>query len=283
LFVVLQIIRRNTKGLFGALRAMLAAPKVYLESGSCMGARFAIVKAEDHGKGIDWDGVESACGHFVDKVLLPEGITPPPESKIKNPRLEKFDTKVLVRTACALIAQTRMPMYRRILGLIDYEARYTDMLHELLAHFTSIQVVTRDTERYGAEARRMMRALGAPVLVSNNLSALSDCVLVLSPAPLLQAEATLSCPVLASGPLKLHTNSTVITGLRIPPGPDLLSGMPKNLDPHFFAGALYEFCGLEPDSFAAGKMLLNHRISTLPEAAGAIVSAAGIDSRILTS
>jgi len=264
-FVALEIRHRPQKGLRARLEGVFRPPKVWVEPRECCGAQYAALCAEPGKNGLDWEEIEWLAKDYSRWILLPEGVELPPGSAFRQYRGDQFDRQVLLETACALIARTRMPMYRRILGLIDQEGGWADSLYPLLKHYTAIKVVTKSLSRYRFAGEQMMEELGAPIMVGDQLSALSDCVLVLCPEDYESPESfRLRCPVLAGGRCVLRFRPDLLCGLEVAlPGMD---GCPPGISPHTLAGALYDLCDLRQISLTATRLLYNHKLSTLDEA-----------------
>lgn len=280
MFVALEIIQKEPGGVFGRLRGMLVKPKLWLETGECAGAHYALLRVEASGRRdrIDWRAVERICGSYRNKLLLPEGLEPPIETGLVRPELRRFNDRVFQHTACEVIAQTRMPMYKRVLGFIDREAKYSHMLNELLRHYTSVRVVTDNLDRYHTEAERLLEELGAPVVVGTGLDSLAGCVLILSPGAFYTSQAAaFSCPVVAGDVFVAGGRCDLVTALRTVPGEPVRSACPAGIDPHDFAGALYEFCSADISTFLAERLLYNYRAAALPELVAAVARGAGLE------
>lgn len=276
MFVALELVEQDTagQGIFGSIFNILTRPKPWLEKAEFLGARYGVIHAADGARGPDWEAIEALAGRFAGRMLLPGGLTPPPGSAIARPPCPRFEKKVLLATACELIRRTRMPMYRRILGVIDPEAAHTDLLFPLLRHYTSVRVVTGNLERYEQAAARMMEELGAPVLVGSAVSLLEGCVLILAPGAA-GPEGALPCPVLAGEGFPALPGQERIESLRAGVTAELAARCPGGIAPHRFAAALHDLCGADPGVYVAEQMRFGYKSCTLPEAAQAILQASG--------
>lgn len=278
MFVALELARRPD-GAWWRLREILGGkPRPLLEERALFGARYAVLRARGGRDGPDWDEVVWAAREYARWILLPDGVQLPQGSPLRAYVPDAFDREVLLRTACRLIAATRMPMYKRVLGIIDEHGRHTGMLPELLRHYTSVKALTRNAARYEQAAERMMYELGAPVLQVEGLSGFSDCALVLAPeAYSSQEDARLKCPVLAAKPVKLRYRTDVVDRLCVSL-PDTQAGdaLPEGIDTHLLAGALYELCGVRAFEPAAASLCINGRHARASEAARLILEASGL-------
>ena len=160
--------------------------------------------------------------------------------------------------------QAGLPLYRRILGLADPGGEFAEMLPVLLRYYSCVKVHTENLELYLAESERMMSELGAPVLVGCELESLDDCMLILArgglnPPP----NAPVMCPSGFPG------GSPCITSLQISPPDEIIAACPPGISPQTFAGALYEFSGIDSHAgikFAATAMLCDYRRVGIAEA-----------------
>lgn len=264
----MELSPQKNAGLFRKLQKILAGPKLWLEPAEAFGGRYILLRIEESRHPLDWTAIEEICGRFSDRLLLPDCIPTPENSGIRPPRMEAFETQVLIRTVCEMISMTDIPMYRRVLGFIDPDARWFGMLSTLLKYYTSVRVYTRNTNLYENVRLQMMEELGAPIFISDSLSSMScGCALIVSPGALYCGESDVfSCPLVAGDVIVYTGKCDVITGLHMKAGPELLSVCPRGIDPHRFAGALFEYCGVMPESFIAEEMLCNYKTSDLTEA-----------------
>lgn len=284
MFIALERIDRETGGLIKRIYNRMVRPRVWLNVGECLGGRYAVLRVETAGDRVDWASVERLCGSYGKRLLLPEGLSPPEESGLEQPRLPAFNRRVLLNTACRLVEDTRMPMYRRVLGLVDPGGLHTDLLYELLMHYTAVKVVTENKDAYREESARVMRELGAPVLLAEDFSSFTDCVLVLSPSAVLtEREASFRCPVLAGDTFVATGRFELFSELRAGAVEVVREACPTGISLHAFAGALQEYCGVEASSCVAEELLVNYKRSTLQEAVTATARLAGLDSPYMKS
>lgn len=272
MFVALELTEQKNKGIFDPIFNILTKPKAHLDEAEALGAPFGLIRAAARQGVPDWGRIEALADRFADRMLLPDGVIPPEDSLIAGLRCPRHEKRVLLETACALIQRTRMPMYRRVLGLIDEEGDHADLLYPLLRQYTSVQVVTRNTAGYTAAAEEMMERLGAPVQVGTSLSLLSDCVLILAPGAAFGEEAQrLPCPVLCGDVFDPPWPCRRITALEAATFPELDQCCPQGISPHRLAGALYEYCDVDTGSYVARKMLYNSRLTDVADVVRALL------------
>lgn len=258
--------------IFGGILNILTKPKARIEAREALGAAYGVIVAGLPMRAADWRRVASLAGRYADRVLLPVGLeAPPPIAPAAFPRYER---RVLLQTAIEIIKRTRMPMYRRVAGLVDTTGEHADFLYALLHHYTSVKVVTKQPTLYEAQAERMMAELGAPVMLRDDYSSLNDCVLIIAPDGV-DTNEKLKCPVLSIKPPGENQHSDFITDLRVAAPPEVLPLCPDGIEPHRFVAALYEYCGVEPSGFVAGRMTFRSREEDLSRVVLAVMEASG--------
>jgi hypothetical protein len=278
-FVALELIDREIGGLLRKIRERLVRPVMWLDAEECLGGRYAVLHVETSGGKIDWEAVERICGSYAAKLLLPENLELPTGGRLRRLSLQRFGEQVLLKTACELVDRTKMPMYRRVLGLIDPAGSYTDMLSGLLKHFTSVKVLTEETQIYREASDRMMEELGAPVLLAEDFGSFRDCVLVVAPAAVYtDKEASLPCPVLCGDSFVAAGRFECISGLEATVREPVRACCPRGILLHDFAGALYECCGVDASDFLPESLLYNYRLTDMDEAVAAVARLAGLES-----
>ncbi len=279
-FSALHVIPRGQGGIFSRLHSILTKPKTWAEPKEINGANYSVIYAETDSSGQpDWRKVEYLAKDWSRWVVLPQALQDslPTGSTLRVFNGEQFAADMLLHTACELIRQTRMPMYRRALGILDPQGNNAHMLYTLLKHYTLIKVVTNNLPLYEDAAEQMMDELGAPVLLSNQLSFLSDCVLVLAPEAFSsQEDVRLHCPVLchSESSLKLQYRCDTLTQ----PLPALPKGgeCPEQIDPALFAGALYTFCQGDVVQPVASTLLYSGVTVNMQQAATILLQKSGI-------
>lgn len=276
MFVVLELAERKNRGIISSVLNMLTRSKAGLIEASAFGARYLQLTAPARDGLPDWDEVAELSGRLSKRMVMPDGLTPPPDSPIRPLACPNYEKRVLLETACELVKRTRMPMYRRSLGLIDPDGLHADLLFELLKHYTSVRVVTRSIDTYRQAADDMMERLGAPVRMGSSLSILDGCVLILAPgAAFGEGGGKYPCPVLAGSVFTPAVHCGLITGLRPPVSAELRGQCPPGIEPHRFAAALYEDQGVETGGYIARRVLYDYRETGLDDAVKEVMRASG--------
>lgn len=261
--------------IFSGILNILTKPKASIEAREALGAVYGVIVAGLPMRAADWRRVAELADRYADRMLIPDGLEPPPP--IARAVFPRYERRVLLQTAVEIIKRTRMPMYRRIAGLVDMSGGYADFLYPLLRHYTSVKVITGRPALYEEQAERMMRELGAPVMVCENYSSLGDCVLIIAPDGIGTGatDGGIKCPVLSVRPPSENRPGDFITDLRVAAPPEILSICPCGIDPHQFMAALYEYCGVESVGFTAGRMMFRYREENLTRVVAAVMEASG--------
>lgn len=258
--------------IFGGVLNILTKPKARIEAREALGAVYGVIVAALPLRAPDWRRVAALADRYADRMLLPAGLeAPPPIAHAAFPRYERH---VLLQTAVEIVKRTRMPMYRRVAGLVDATGEYSDFLYPLLSHYTSVKVITKRPALYEAQSERMMRELGASVMLRDDYSSLDDCVLIIAPDGV-DTRERLKCPVLSGKPPAENQPSDFITDLRVAAPHEVLRLCPEGIEPHLFFAALYEYCGVEHAGFVATRMMFRYREDDLSGVVRAVMEASG--------
>jgi len=252
LFACLNLIPPPRAGLLGRALGFPARPKVSAEHKTFLSAEYLQLTTWPDRKGqVDWLSLRRAAPDNLRVLLAPDSHPPPPDSGFISPRLEGFEVHLLLRTACALTAG--IPIYRRVIGLLDPAGSAAWMLPALLAHYSSARVCSQNRAVYRAAGEEMMASLGAHVGLSDHLS---GCLLVLVPnSGDLGLSARCPCPVLTAGSYAGGNGMTVFSDFSVLREEDA----PPGLSPSLFAAALWELCGVPLGESGARTLRINGR------------------------
>lgn len=270
MFVALEVAEPDYGGIFRGILNILTKPKPQIEAREAYGAAYGAIIAKKPASAADWRKIETLAGRYGDTMLFPEGIVPPPP--LREAVYPRFTRRLILGTAVEIIKRTRMPMYRRIAGLVDENGEYADFLFTLLHHYTTVKVFSRRHELYEAQAERMMEELGAPVILCEDHASLSDCVLVVAPDGI-NSSAKLKCPVL--GIQGDAQQCDFITDLRFVPTAEQARLCPAGIEPHKFFAALYEYGCVESIGSIASRMTFRCVESDLTQVVQAVMRSSG--------
>lgn len=264
---------------FGIKRRQRGVRSEFVSAGS---GRFVKITAYVGKNGPDWAEIRHAAGREAGRLLLPNGVLPP-----ENCRIRPFEGKVLARklmTSTALKLLKTVAVNPRLMRIAVYDPRAVmpDLPLSFLSYAADVRVVTDCPDRYTQQKYMAMEQCGAVLTVEESVRALEGCLLILAPDGLpeengfglsarglaLSAKSG-ECPTGGSG------RNRVIDGY-FPRAPkNILETLPKGCDAETFLAGLYELSGVKeigekpPEFLHAG----GHTI-TLREAAWRL---AGID------
>lgn len=288
LFYTLEIVKPASIGIAGLFFHILhklqkkQVPDPTVETREFSGIRYGHIRAlEISPQQPDWHGIRDLLDNKDAPILTPDNVNIPPHTQLTQLTLTKCELHMLAATACEIVKRTRMPMYRRSIGVIDSSGDFIPYLPQLLNHYTSIQVFTKNTSAYKQTSAQMMKQFGAPVAVLDSILDFSDCVLILAIGSEIESPTgklpTLSCPLLATNSFKPSFSCDLFSGLELPQNLDIAEAAPSGIAPHRFAAALYECADIpSPLGFAAGNMLHNGSPSSLPEAVRQVMISSGV-------
>lgn len=267
MFACLKVIPRASRGVWQGLLGSFLRPRTELYSARAFGVEFLLLEAETGKRGEpDWEAALELIHPFTRCLLTPEGYSIPAGLGLEAPLFADFEQRVLLKAACDLIDDRRIPLYRRILGLYDPEGAFAGELTRLLRHYTSVRVVTQALSRYQAAAHSALEELGAPVLLGQDPSDFSDCALLLCPAaPPAPLPLSPACAVLAGGCFPGGA-PMAFSAPRVLMSPAEAAGIPQGISSHLFAGALYHHNRIEVAGLRAGLLSAGGRTVTLHEA-----------------
>lgn len=278
--MALELTERRSRfgGVLTGIRNLLTKPRSDLAEVNFPGGSYARIRTETRRGQVDWESVAELAGWYGDRLLLPDGFAVPTDSPLREAVFPRCEREMLVATGCALIDATKMPMYRRVCGLIDPAGDHAATLPRLLRHFTTVRVATNALAVYRAAADDMMDQLGAPCFVDRELSSLGDCVLILAPGACPAADPTpLPCPVLAGCGFSPNAPWGLVSDLRIGVPDALLKYQPAGIAPHHFGAALYEYSDAKDLSPVAETMLYNGQLTDFMQIVKIIQVQSGTD------
>lgn len=263
LFVALQLTECKAKGVLGRAASLFVRSQPRAEEREALGAHYRLILAPSRGGAPDWPAIARLADTRA--LLLPDRVPPPPKGIVKPLQCPRFERQVLASTACEVVHRTRMPMYRRIVGLLDPLGKYAGLLFPLLHHYTAARVYTLSPERYERAAADIGERLGAPVASGPDLSLLDGSVLILAPGPVPDLpERPFPAPILAGRGFTPPAGSEVFSGLRASVPPELVEHSPDGISPNRFAAALYDHCGLDVGGYVSHQMQRGASPSDLP-------------------
>jgi len=245
-----------------------------------LGAEYLRLEAQVNRRGRpDWEAVARLVLPLTQYLLTPAGYQPPAHLGFAPPVFAEFERRVLLQCACELVGDSLMPLYRRRLGIYDPQGELAGNLYFLLHHYTSARVVTQNVEAYRKAADLARKELGAPVLLGEEFTDFSDCVLLLCPGDVTRPLPLLpACPVLAGGVFADFQGCNVFSSPRVSASLFQIAQLPRGSDFHAFAGAVYHSYGYWLPDLRVGRLLINGKESLPEEAKHILLREAGLSN-----
>lgn len=278
MFACLELIPHTSQGIKRLLFPTSTRTELY--SARALGAEYLRLEAQVNRRGRpDWEAVARLVLPLTQYLLTPAGYQPPAHLGFAPPVFAEFERRVLLQCACELVGDSRMPLYRRRLGIYDPQGELAGNLYFLLHHYTSARVVTQNVEAYRKAADLARKELGAPVLLGEEFTDFSDCVLLLCPGDVTRPLPLLpACPVLAGGVFADFQGCNVFSSPRVSASLFQIAQLPRGSDFHAFAGAVYHSYGYWLPDLRVGRLLINGKESLPEEAKHILLREAGLSN-----
>lgn len=213
------------------------------------GTKLCMIKTKPMTKQKHWEAVYNLAQNYKNALLLPRDLEIPPDIPLKRYEPKKFISHVMTGTMIDVLEKTKIPLYKRTIGMIDMDARYQTTAHELIKYASTVRILTRNTEKYQLFAQQMLELYGAVVILCEHLESLQDSIFILNFDNYYGTKnVTLTCPIFSTGVFETGTACTVYTDfhVEIPTVlkeelPEILLGAIAETD---LLGAFYEFNGV---------------------------------------
>ena len=199
---------------------------------------FYIVSTYKYKGKLPWKEIEKICGKLFSKAVLPSGITPDENTKIKSYRPSVLPLRALFFGAVRFLKSTKQ---KHSITVFDENGILCSFL-EMLAFASEITVVTNEKELYEEVSSKILYDYGISVAVfepSQKKTPLGSAVISCQ-----SSNIPLTYPGLLFTLEKRKTLCTNVFCSRkiiLPEKYDRL--VPENTDRLLFASALYELCG----------------------------------------
>lgn len=173
---------------------------------------------------------------------------------------QNYERQIMLRLCTQVSELLPIPLIRRTIGLVDPDGIYSFFAETLIKYSPIVKVYTNKTEAYDETCRHLMDFYGAPLMLTERIGSLSDCVLLFSPG--LQELPQLSAHALVVLGTRLQSNTAILPGAisleSLSLTNELQSLVPAGIDPILFFGAACELSGkreyglLSPQRLFAG-------------------------------
>ncbi|WP_312640550.1 hypothetical protein [Hydrogenoanaerobacterium sp.] len=241
LFAVLRIEKQQDEGIFARLLHRMKQRKMKAEAVDTPFGSYALLTAQS--MQVDWDKVDALCGRAGRNLVLPRQLSIPEGYALRRFVPTALTLRVLCNTCVEIIRHSKLPLYRKIVTLVDPMAHYIDFVPELLYHCITVKVATSQVERYNLLSEQLMEELGASIVVTDSLDNFDSSILVVCPGDEGLDKIVTNAPVLTAGNIDIPSVCKLVGDMQIQPRGELAAYVPKGITPLDFAGALYELSG----------------------------------------
>lgn len=193
---------------------------------------------------IPWDDVAFYSGNCAERMLLPKGVIPPANSKVKAFVPKFLPQRVLFNTACELLARSEQSPVGKTITLIDNNAVLTREVNRLVPFGSAVRVVTNKTEDYELYSEKIMEDFGATLLLTDNIDSAADSNIIISPEGLPEEILPSKTCIVFSGKQQPSQGFVSVTGKDVNLQPCYRRIVPHGIDNDMFAAALFEKCGV---------------------------------------
>lgn len=193
---------------------------------------------------INWRRISKKAGSERHRLLYSGAFALPDDGEICL-----FEPFALRQRLCSNMALSVLEMMKEgtkglRTGLYDPEGEFCDLPEHLLKFTDNLVVVTKNHKVYRQQAQRLLDERGAVLCVTSQVSALSNCGLIISPCVLDVNFTPLSkAVILTCHKPKVSLACRVYYSYSFHLGKEFESLKPEALSSEVFAGALYSLCG----------------------------------------
>ncbi|MFA9381044.1 MAG: hypothetical protein ACERKO_08285 [Acetanaerobacterium sp.] len=201
---------------------------------------------------------------FCGRVLLAPTLSLPDELEALGYSSQGYVRQLMLKACMDVSKLLPLPLIRRSIGLVDEDGIYASFTETLIKYSPVVKVFTQKPERYRDTCRALLEQYGAPVVITEHLASLGDCVLVFSPDSLSMDAQVLSRALVVAGgrPQDADHRENTLCLHSLAASEAQLALVPGGIDPVDFFGAACELCGkrelysLRPAAFFAGRRVI---------------------------
>lgn len=195
-----------------------------------------ITAAENRRGQVDWREIRRVAGNEAAHLLLPTGVTPPPDSGIIPFAGQALQQALMLQTALKLLQMVPALPRRRVV-IDDPQGNHTALVQELIPHAADLRILTATPVAYADTVAAVMEQHGACLPVTTDPACITDAALVLAPDGL-TAPASLPRGWVLSGTATPHPRA--ITGYIPAHTAAFMDSLPPECDIWLYLAGLYE-------------------------------------------
>ncbi len=223
----------------------------------------------------DYSALRALYPRFSGRVIISDTLNRQGNLSALYYNPQKYERQIMLRVCTQISELLPMPLIRRTIGLVDPDGIYAFFAETLIKYSPIVKVYTKNPDAYSDTCRHLLEYYGAPLLLTEQIGSMNDCVL-------------LFCPDLQDAP-SLSSRTLIVLGTRMQNDEALLPGfvslrtlcltpqqqgwVPSGIDPILFFGAACELSGKrEFLSLSAKQLCAGHRIIEAAELQGFVQS-----------
>lgn len=199
-----------------------------------------ITAAENRRGQVDWREIRRIAGHEAAHLLLPAGVTPPPDSGIIPFAGQALQQALMLQTAQKLLQMVPTLPRRRIV-IDDPQGHHPLLAEALIPHAADLRILTAAPDAYAPMVASVMAQHGACLPVTADPACITDAALVLAPDGL-TAPSPLPRGWVLSGVAGSHPRT--ITGYIPADSAAYMAALPPGYVSWQYLAGLYERSGI---------------------------------------
>lgn len=208
------------------------------------GAPFFTVTVSKKRGEIPWENVEFHVGNCAERMLLPNGVIPPENSKIKMFEPRVLPKRALFNTACELLSRSKRNPVGRTITLIDENGELSRDVYRLVPFASAVRIVTEKTDLYDSASEQIMERFGAALLVTDEVSRGADSDFIIAPNGVHDTFLPSKMCIVINGREQPSQGFISVTCKNMNLQEHYRRIVPRGIDPDIFAAALFEKCGV---------------------------------------
>lgn len=204
---------------------------------------FTVIVSRKKGE-IPWEDIEFYVGNCAERMLLPEGVLSPENSRIKVFEPQVLPKRVLFNTACELFSRSKRNPVGRTITLIDENGAMVHEVYRLVPFASAVRVVTQKGELYDRVSQEIMERFGATILIADSVSGAADSNFIIAPEGIPDSFLPSGKCAVISGREQPSRGFISVTCKNMNLQEHYRRVVPRGIDSDIFAAALFEKCGV---------------------------------------
>lgn len=211
----------------------------------------------------DYTALRELYPRFSGRVILADSLELPSDISALCFYPHHFERKIMLRLCTKISELLPVPLIRRVIGLVDPDGIYASFAETLIKYSPIVKVYTQNPDAYNETRQMLLDLYGAPLVMTERISSLSDCFVIFSPdAGSLTESMPRSLVVLGTRPQtgQIPPNTLALNSLNLTCDQQAL--VPNGIDAvSFFAAACElsgrrEYLSLLPGQVYAGRRII---------------------------